>query len=147
MLKLAEAATKALTVDTGIGSISKLKDLALELRQGPPKNITFTTVPVIDNPAEKVKATVVVNEATGPAGLRDDQGRRLVHRGEEEGEARRRRRSPPGSRARESAASEVRVNIYNGGAAAGAAQDNSRLAAERGGRRSSPASSATPTRR
>ena len=31
MFKLAEAATKALTVDTGIGNISKLKDLGLEL--------------------------------------------------------------------------------------------------------------------
>ena len=57
-------------MDTGIGRVSTLKDVALELKKVPPKNITFTTVPVIDNPAETVKATVVVNETTGPAGLR-----------------------------------------------------------------------------
>ena len=66
LVSLAEAATKALTVDTGIGKVSTLKDVALELKKVPTKNITFTTVPVLDNPAEKVHATVVVNETTGP---------------------------------------------------------------------------------
>ncbi|MFE7133075.1 LCP family protein [Streptomyces sp. NPDC057638] len=56
---LAEAATSALTVDTGIGSISKLQTLALELAKVNPKNITFTTVPVLDNPD---RATVRLNE-------------------------------------------------------------------------------------
>ncbi|MFF1626384.1 LCP family protein, partial [Streptomyces sp. NPDC058272] len=66
LIKLAEAATKALTVDKGIGKVSTLKDIALELKKVPTKNITFTTVPVIDNPAEKVHATVVVNPTTAP---------------------------------------------------------------------------------
>jgi hypothetical protein len=39
LLKLAEAATKALTVDTGIGKVGTLKDVALELKKVPPKNI------------------------------------------------------------------------------------------------------------
>lgn len=60
---LAEAATKSLTVDQGLGSIDKLTDLAGELKDIDLKNITFTTVPVLDNPAEKVKATVVVDQA------------------------------------------------------------------------------------
>ncbi|CAM5624628.1 LytR family transcriptional regulator [Streptomyces avidinii] len=60
---LAEAATKSLTVDQGLGSINKLTDLAGELKDIDLKNITFTTLPVLDNPAEKVKATVVVNQA------------------------------------------------------------------------------------
>lgn len=60
---LAEAATKSLSVDSGIGSIGKLTDLAGELKNIDLKNITFTTLPVLDNPAEKVKATVVVNQA------------------------------------------------------------------------------------
>lgn len=59
---LAEAATKSLTVDSGIGSITKLVSLAKELAKVDPKNITFTTLPVLDNPAEVVKATVVVNQ-------------------------------------------------------------------------------------
>ena len=49
---LAEAATKALTVDTGIGSVDKLVTLGKELGKVNPKNITFTTVPVVDNPDE-----------------------------------------------------------------------------------------------
>ncbi|WP_190012520.1 LCP family protein, partial [Streptomyces griseomycini] len=66
LVKLAEAATEALTVDEAIGKVSTLKDVALELKKVPTKNISFTTVPVKDNPAEKVKATVVVNESKAP---------------------------------------------------------------------------------
>src|SRR6185437_484300 len=66
LVKLAEAATEALSVDTGLGKVSTLKDVALELKKVPPKNISFTTVPVVDNPAETVKATVVLNEAKAP---------------------------------------------------------------------------------
>ncbi|MFF7859437.1 LCP family protein, partial [Streptomyces sp. NPDC007904] len=66
LVKLAEAATEALTVDTGIGTVSTLKDVALELKKVPPKNISFTTVPVRDNPAETVRATVVLDEAKAP---------------------------------------------------------------------------------
>ncbi|WP_030044441.1 LCP family protein, partial [Streptomyces resistomycificus] len=66
LLKLAEAATEALTVDSALGDVNTLKDVALELKKVPPKNITFTTIPVRDNPAEKIKATVVVDEATAP---------------------------------------------------------------------------------
>ncbi|MER7584992.1 LCP family protein [Kitasatospora sp. NPDC097691] len=50
LYKLADAATKALTVDAGIGSVDKLKDLALDISKVDTKNITFTTVPVVDDP-------------------------------------------------------------------------------------------------
>ncbi|MER6625984.1 LCP family protein, partial [Streptomyces sp. NPDC000931] len=66
LIKLAEAATKALTVDSAIGKVGTLKDIALELKKVPPKNITFLTVPVVDNPAEKVRATVVPNQSKAP---------------------------------------------------------------------------------
>ncbi|MFF8959031.1 LCP family protein [Streptomyces sp. NPDC014894] len=59
MWDLANAATKALTVDTGIGSIQKLQDLGMELAEVDPKNITFVTVPVDDN---SDGATVLLNE-------------------------------------------------------------------------------------
>ncbi|MER7721474.1 LCP family protein [Streptomyces flaveolus] len=62
MVKLAEAGTEALTVDAKLDSIGKLKDLGLELGKLDTKNLTFTTVPVVDNPAEKVKSTVVLQE-------------------------------------------------------------------------------------
>ncbi|MFF4075576.1 LCP family protein [Streptomyces chartreusis] len=43
--KLAEAATNALTVDEGIGTVAKLYDLAGELKKVPTSRITMTTMP------------------------------------------------------------------------------------------------------
>jgi cyanate lyase len=96
--------------------------MALELKKVPPKNITFTTVPVIDNPAEKVKATVVVNESKGPQVfdmIKNDISFTEVKKKEKkekaavaarlEGE-----KSEPG---------EVRVRVMNGGAPTGSAQE------------------------
>ncbi|MFD0347715.1 LCP family protein [Kitasatospora aburaviensis] len=51
--KLADAATKALTVDDGIGSVDKLKDLALDVSKVDTGNITFATVPVEDDTKDK----------------------------------------------------------------------------------------------
>ncbi|WP_236062090.1 LCP family protein [Actinacidiphila acididurans] len=44
LYKLADAATKALTVDTGLGSVNKLIGLAGDLNKVPTKRITFTTM-------------------------------------------------------------------------------------------------------
>jgi LCP family protein required for cell wall assembly len=63
---LAEAATKALTVDTAIGSVTKLNSLANDLGKVDTKHITFTTLPVMDNPNEKVHATVVPDPTRAP---------------------------------------------------------------------------------
>ncbi|MEV8037914.1 LCP family protein [Streptomyces sp. NPDC086182] len=122
LIKLAEAATKALTVDTGIGNVSTLKDMALELKKVPPKNITFTTVPVVDNPAEKVHATVVVKPGVAQGvfdAIRDDVSFSAV-KAKEKKEAAAVAARLKGSR---SAASDIRVDIYNGGAQAGSAQE------------------------
>ncbi|MDX2694987.1 LytR family transcriptional regulator [Streptomyces ipomoeae] len=43
--KLAEEATKALTVDEGLGSVADLYDLSTELRKVEPARITMTTMP------------------------------------------------------------------------------------------------------
>lgn len=53
LYQLADAATKALTVDSGIGSVDKLKDLTQDISKVDTKNITFTTVPVLEDPANK----------------------------------------------------------------------------------------------
>ncbi|MCX4434358.1 LCP family protein [Streptomyces mirabilis] len=122
LFSLAEAATKALTVDTGIGKVSTLKDVALELKKVPTKNITFTTVPVLDNPAEKVKATVVVNQSQAPAvfdAIKDDVSFTAVKQKEKKEKAEVAARLK-GTR---SAAADIRVDIYNGGAPAGSAQE------------------------
>ncbi|QIY71452.1 LCP family protein [Streptomyces sp. RLB1-33] len=122
LISLAEAATKALTVDTGIGKVSTLKDVALELKKVPTKNITFTTVPVLDNPAEKVKATVVVNQSQAPAvfdAIKNDVSFTAVKQKAKKEKAEVAARLK-GTR---SAAADIRVDIYNGGAPAGSAQE------------------------
>ncbi|MGY6020152.1 LCP family protein [Streptomyces spinosirectus] len=121
MIKVAEAGTKALTVDSNLDSIGKLKDLGLELGKLNPKNLTFTTVPVVDNPAEKVKATVVLDDTKAKQvfqAVRDDVSFTAVKQ-EKKKEAAAVAARLKGSK---SAASDVRVRILNGGAAAGSAQ-------------------------
>jgi LCP family protein required for cell wall assembly len=121
LLKLAEAATKALTVDQAIGNVGTLKDIALELKKVPTKNIAFATVPVKDNPAETVKATVVFDESKAPQVfdmIKNDVSFTEVKeqkKKEKDAEAARLK----GTKA---PASEVRVRILNGGADPGSAQ-------------------------
>ncbi|WP_369390345.1 LCP family protein [Streptomyces sp. CG1] len=50
---LADAATKALTVDDGLGSVSKLIGLASDLNKVPPKATTFTTMQTAPDPNNK----------------------------------------------------------------------------------------------
>jgi LCP family protein required for cell wall assembly len=121
MIKLAEAGTKALTVDSQLDSINKLKDLGLELGKLNVKNLTFTTVPVIDNPAEKIKATVVLNDAKAPEVfdlIRNDVSFTEVKKQQKKEKAAVAARLK-GAKA---PASEVRVRVLNGGAPAGSAQ-------------------------
>lgn len=66
LFSLANTATKALTVDSGIGSVNKLVALTRDLSKVNLKNITFATVPVIDNPAEATPTTVVLDESKAP---------------------------------------------------------------------------------
>ncbi|MEV8598058.1 LCP family protein [Streptomyces sp. NPDC052012] len=136
LLRLAEAATKALTVDTGIGKVSTLKDIALELRKVPTKNIAFTTVPVRDNPAEAVKATVVLDESKAPqlfAAIRDDVPLTEVEERRKKDNARESMAGAARLEGPRAPASEVRVRVLNGGAPAGSAQETVRwLQAEQG---------------
>ncbi|MFE1197513.1 LCP family protein [Streptomyces olivaceoviridis] len=121
MVKLAEAGTRALTVDDKLKDIGKLKDLGLELGKLNPKNLTFTTVPVVDNPAEKVHATVVLNESKAPAvfdAIRNDVSFTDVKKKEKAAKDAQAARLK-GTKA---PASEVRVRVLNGGAQAGSAQ-------------------------
>ena len=122
MIKLAEAGTKALTVDSQISTIKKLADLGAELGKFDTKNLTFATVPVDDNPAEKVKATVVLREPQAQqlfAMVRDDVSLTEVKQEKKKEKAAEAARLK-GTKA---PASEVRVRILNGGAVAGSAQE------------------------
>ncbi|MEV0176587.1 LCP family protein [Streptomyces sp. NPDC050803] len=122
LIKLAEAATDALTVDKAIGKASTLKDLALELKKVPTKNITFATVPVVDNPAETVKVTVVLKKETAPqvfSMIKNDVSFTEVkaQQKKEKAAVAARLKGPKAD------ASEVRVRVLNGGAQDGSAQD------------------------
>ncbi|WP_079141148.1 LCP family protein [Streptomyces sp. LUP47B] len=122
LLKLAEAATNALTVDKAIGKVGTLKDIALELKKVPTKNISFMTIPVKDNPAETVvKATVIVDDSRAPAifdAIKNDVSFTEVKKQEKKEKAEVAARL----KGTKSAASDVRVRILNGGAAGGSAQ-------------------------
>ena len=122
MIKLAEAGTEALTVDSHLDSIGKLKDLGLELGKLNVKNLTFTTVPVLDNPAETVKATVVLNKAKAPEIfdlIKNDVSFTEVK------QKKKKEKAAVAARLKgeKAPASEVRVQIMNGGAEAGSAQE------------------------
>ena len=60
---LANAATKAVTVDEGLGDIGKLTGLAQELNKIPSKRITFATMPNIPDPQNQAEVIPASNAA------------------------------------------------------------------------------------
>ncbi|MBM7436891.1 LCP family protein [Streptomyces sp. HB132] len=121
MWSLAEAATKALTVDDQIDDINKLRKLGMELASVDPKNITFTTVPVLDNPNDK--ATVILDESKAPqvfSMMREDVSFTAVEKQEK---AAAKAKADAKLKGEKADAADVRVDVYNGGAPAGSAQN------------------------
>ncbi|MET7366010.1 LCP family protein [Streptomyces sp. NPDC005566] len=117
---LADAATKALTVDSGIGSIKKLTSLAQELGRIDTQNITFVTLPVIDNPAEPTPITVVVEPQKSEqlfAMMRSDTS--LTEVKQKETAARSKQEAV--LKGAEADPADIRVDVLNGGSIAGAA--------------------------
>ncbi|MEU4090723.1 LCP family protein [Streptomyces aureus] len=53
MRRLAETATKALTVDEDLGTVKKLYDLSEEFKKVPTKGITMTTLPTVQWPQDR----------------------------------------------------------------------------------------------
>ncbi|MEU1085456.1 LCP family protein [Streptomyces sp. NPDC005576] len=124
LFKLANAATKALTVDSGIGSVAKLTTLAKELSKVDTKNITFVTVPVIDNPAEPKPVTVVVHPTKAEqlfAMMRDDVSLTEVAAEKKAAAAKKKSAEQSVLEGTKAAAADVRVDVYNGGRIPGAA--------------------------
>ncbi|WP_329039886.1 LCP family protein [Streptomyces sp. NBC_00178] len=120
MFKLADAATKALTVDDKIDDINKLRKLGMELASVDPKNITFTTVPVLDNPDDK--ATVILDESKAPqvfSMMREDVSFTAVAKQEKAEEKAAEAAKLKGAKADPA---DVRVDVFNGGAPPGSAQ-------------------------
>ncbi|WNI17985.1 LCP family protein [Actinacidiphila sp. ITFR-21] len=71
--KLADAATKALTVDTGLGSVTKLIGLAGDLDKVPAKRITFTTMQTAADPSDANRVLVGPGARTLFATIAGDQ--------------------------------------------------------------------------
>ncbi|AXK33900.1 LytR family transcriptional regulator [Streptomyces armeniacus] len=118
LFDLAEAATKALTVDSNIGSVKKLIGLGKDLRRVNTDNITFVTAPVVDNPEDK--ASVVLDESkAAPLFKMLQQDKSLTKTKKDKGG----KKDDGGlGKVKPAPASEVRVDITNGGGPVGAAQ-------------------------
>ncbi|MCX4640579.1 LCP family protein [Streptomyces sp. RPA4-5] len=111
---VSQAATKALTVDTGIGTAGKLLDFGNDLKKVDIDKITFATVPVLDNP--KDPATVILNKtAADPlfAMVRADHTLAKGKKGKGKKSAPV-KKAPP---------EQVRVDVTNGGGPIGSAQE------------------------
>ncbi|MEU2180509.1 LCP family protein [Streptomyces thermolilacinus] len=125
LLDLADAATKALTVDSGIGSVKKLQELGMEVAKVDPKNITFATVPVLDNPHERIKATVVLNEAKAEplfSIIKNDISLSEVEQKEKDAKNAEKAAQAALLEGPRAKPSEVRVDVYNGSGVRGGAQ-------------------------
>jgi LCP family protein required for cell wall assembly len=117
--KLADAATKSLTVDSGIGSIKKLSDLARDLGRVEPKHITFTTVPVLDDPEDNNRLILKEREAKQLfAMVRADTSLTEV-----KGKKKKASSSPAPKETAKAAPADVRVKVVNGSGVVGAAQE------------------------
>ncbi|MFI5788956.1 LCP family protein [Streptomyces sp. NPDC051640] len=120
LYSLADAATKALTVDTGIGNAQKLMTLAEEIGKVDTKNISFLTMPVIDNPAEPKPVTVVVDPVKGEqlfAMMRSDTSLTEVKQKEKAAKG----KQAALLKGPKAEAADVRVDVLNGGEVPGAA--------------------------
>ncbi|MEU0006417.1 LCP family protein [Streptomyces sp. NPDC006314] len=145
LMGLAETATSALTVDKGIGHITTLKDVAMELKKVPPKNISFLTLPVRDNPADgPVHKTVIEDEV--PA----RQLFSLIKNDVSFTEVRKKQKAQQDAKLKgaRSAPGDVRVDLYNAGAPGGSAQTTlSWLQTEKGVTKSSQLGNAGATQK
>ncbi|MEV6106228.1 LCP family protein [Streptomyces sp. NPDC051940] len=123
--KLANAATKSLTVDSEIDSIKQLSALAKDLSKVPQKNITFVTLPVKDNPEEpeNAKATVVIDETKAPAVLK------MMQSDVSFTEVKKKEKAAATAKAKPA---DVSVKVQNGGEVPGAAADTAEWLVKKG---------------
>ncbi|MEU6535688.1 LCP family protein [Streptomyces sp. NPDC047000] len=70
---LADAATKALTVDDGLGSVKKLIGLAADVNKVPTKRMTFTTMQTAPDPSDSDRVVVADGAKSLFAAIAGDQ--------------------------------------------------------------------------
>ncbi|MFE9899469.1 LCP family protein [Streptomyces achromogenes] len=71
--RLADAATKALTVDDGLGSVKKLIGLAADVNKVPARRITFATMQTAPDPADHDRVVAAPGAASLFAAIADDR--------------------------------------------------------------------------
>ncbi|WP_342634340.1 LCP family protein [Streptomyces himastatinicus] len=119
MWGLANTATKALTVDTGIGSVDKLVSLGKALGKVDLKNMTFTTIPVYDNSdgatvlLDKTKAEPLFEMVRQDVSLTEVKKKEKAAKDKQAA----RLKGPKAD------AAEVRAKVLNGSGQTGAAQE------------------------
>ncbi|MFB6440427.1 LCP family protein [Streptomyces sp. NPDC056411] len=109
---VSQAATKALTVDTGIGDAKKLLDFGTDLKRVDINKITFATVPVLDNPNDP--ATVILDKAKADPLFAMVRADHALAKGKGKGKKSAVKKAPP---------EQVRVDVTNGGGPIGSAQE------------------------
>lgn len=72
VLKLANAATSAVTVDTALGSVQALTSLAYQLNEVPGSRTTFVTAPTVQDPANPDAVVLASNAPALFAKIADD---------------------------------------------------------------------------
>ncbi|MFR0352673.1 LCP family protein [Streptomyces sediminimaris] len=114
---LADAATKALTVDTGLGSVSKLVGLANDLNKVPSKRMTFTTMQTAADPTNSDRVVPAAAAKSLFATIANDQSLTSSDGGKKSATS----ASPSPSPSATVPASEVAVEVENGTTTAGRA--------------------------
>ncbi|MFF4604641.1 LCP family protein [Streptomyces sp. NPDC001339] len=118
LYNVSQAATKALTVDTGIDTAKKLLDFGSDLKRVNLDKVTFATVPVLDNPSDK--ATVILDKAKADPLFAMVRADNTLAKGEKKKpEKDSKKDSEP---AKKAPAALVRVDVTNGGGPIGSAQ-------------------------
>ncbi|WP_209311412.1 LCP family protein [Streptomyces spiramenti] len=121
LLDLADAATKALTVDSAIGDVQRLYELARDLGNVPVEDISFVTLPVKDNPAEEIAATVVLDRTKAEPLFRMIQ-EDISLTAEEDAEETEDEAKNGDDKPEPAAIGEIQTEVFNGGDVPGAAQ-------------------------
>ncbi|MCX5048290.1 MULTISPECIES: LCP family protein [unclassified Streptomyces] len=110
---LADAATNALTVDTGLGSVGKLVDLATDLNKVPSQRMTFTTMQTGADPTNKERVVPAAAAKALFATIADDQSL-TSSSGKKASGDKKASASPSASASATVPASQVAVRVENG---------------------------------
>lgn len=120
LMNLAESATSALTVDTGLGTVNRLYDLGEDLKDVPSQGVTMVTMPWVPDPMDPGAHVVPVEDEAerifsalrNDVALDDEDGQAEAEKAEEAAAKEAERETE--AEASEVARAEVAVSVRNG---------------------------------